>query len=68
MAQPGKEFYTPAELAALLAVSRKTVDRMVRRGALPCHRFGRARRFRRRDIEAFLARCRTLRGEACPAR
>ena len=54
-----KEFYTAAELARLLAVSRKTVDRLVSRGALPSYRFGRARRFRRDDLERFLQQCRT---------
>ncbi len=54
-----REFYTAAELARLLAVSRKTVDRLVRRGALPVYRFGRARRFRRTDLETFLAASRT---------
>ncbi len=53
-----KAFLTAAELAELLSVSCKTIDRMVRRGALPCYRFGRARRFRREDVEAFLALCR----------
>ena len=53
-----KAFLTAAELAELLAVSRKTIDRMVRRGALPYYRFGRARRFRREDVETFLALCR----------
>ena len=58
MADLGKEFLTAAELAALLSVSRKTVDRLVRRGALACYRIGRARRFRSADIEIFLAKCR----------
>ena len=53
-----KEFLTAAEVAEVLAVSPKTVSRMVKRGALPWHRIGRARRFRRCDLEDFLARCR----------
>lgn len=60
MALPSREFFTAAELATVLRVSRKTVLRMARRGALPCHQFGRAKRFRREDVEVFLARCRTL--------
>ena len=55
-----KEFLTTAELAELLAVSPKTIVRMVRRGALACHRIGRARRFRRVDVERFLAGCRSV--------
>ena len=61
MGELEKEFYTANELAALLAVSRKTIDRIVRRDDLPCYRIGRARRFRRSDIEAFLVRCRSTR-------
>ena len=64
MALPEKEFFTTVELAEILAVAPKTVARMVRRGALPSHRIGRARRFRRGDVEAFLTRCRVVdRGE-----
>ncbi len=61
MGELEKAFYTADELAALLAVSRKTIDRIVRRDALPCYRIGRARRFRRCDVEAFLVRCRSTR-------
>jgi len=54
MALPAQEFFTTAELADVLRVSRKTVLRMARRGALPCHQFGRAKRFRRDEVERFL--------------
>lgn len=54
-----KEFYTTRELARLLKVAEMTIYRMVRRGELPCHNIGRAKRFRRGDVEAFLKRCRT---------
>ena len=57
-----KEFYTAGELAKILAVSRKTISRMVRGDLLPSHQIGRSRRFRRDDVEAFLARCRV---QAC---
>ena len=60
MALPAREFFTAAELAAVLRVSRKTVLRMARRGALPCHQFGRAKRFRREDVERFLVGVRTI--------
>jgi len=59
VAQLQNGFYTVKELAALLQVTEKTIYRMVRRGELPCHNIGRAKRFRRRDVEAFLERCRT---------
>ena len=64
MALPTQEFLTAAELAAVLRVSRKTVLRMARRGALPCHQFGRAKRFRREDVERFLAGVRVIGSEA----
>jgi len=67
MALPTQEFFTAAELAAVLRVSRKTVLRMARRGALPCHQFGRAKRFRRQDVEYFFSRARTLDSNADPS-
>jgi len=60
MALPTQEFFTTAEVAAFLRVSRKTVLRMARRGALPCHEFGRAKRFRREEIERFLSAARVV--------
>lgn len=63
MALPIQEFFTADELAAILRVSRKTVLRMARRGALACHQFGRTRRFRRQDVEAFLQRSRIAIGD-----
>jgi excisionase family DNA binding protein len=63
MALPTQEFFTADELAAILRVSRKTVLRMARRGALACHQFGRTRRFRRQDVEAFLETSRIVVGD-----
>ncbi|HEY3416125.1 MAG TPA: helix-turn-helix domain-containing protein [Armatimonadota bacterium] len=60
MAEQAKEFYTIKELAALLAVTEQTVYRLMRRGELPYYKFGRATRFRRSDVEAYIARCRFL--------
>ncbi len=60
MALPNQEFFTAAELATILRVSRKTVLRMAHRGALPCHRLGRLKRFRRNDIERFLSSVRAI--------
>lgn len=56
-----REFYTTAELADLLRVSRKTIVRIVARGQLAYHDIGRARRFRREDVEQFLTDCRACR-------
>jgi excisionase family DNA binding protein len=53
------EFYTVSQLARMLQVTEMTIYRMVRRGDLPCHSIGRAKRFRHSDIEAFLHNCRT---------
>jgi excisionase family DNA binding protein len=58
MNQTTPEFYTVKQLAELLQVTDMTIYRMVRRGELPCHSIGRAKRFRRTDVEAFLQRCR----------
>ena len=64
MALPSQEFFTASELAAVLRVSRKTVLRMAHRRVLPCHQFGRAKRFRREDVEGFLARVRVTTRDA----
>lgn len=53
------EFYTVGQLAKMLQVTEMTIYRMVRRGELPCHSIGRAKRFRHSDIEAFLRGCRS---------
>jgi excisionase family DNA binding protein len=54
-----KEFYTVKELAKLLSVNPMTIYRMVDRGELPVHFVGgRAKRFRRADIEAYLKKIR----------
>jgi excisionase family DNA binding protein len=55
MALPNQEFFTAAELSAVLRVSTKTILRMANRGALPCYQLGRARRFRREEVEKFLS-------------
>lgn len=60
MTETTKEFYTVRELAELLDINMQTVYRLVRRGELPCHSIGRAKRFSRADVEAFLQKCRTL--------
>jgi excisionase family DNA binding protein len=42
------------EVARLLKVSVSTVERMTRRGELPSVKFGRSRRYFRRDVMAYL--------------
>jgi excisionase family DNA binding protein len=53
-----QEFYTVKELAALLGMNPRTIQRLAQRGDLKAHRFGGGKRpalrFRRDDIEAFL--------------
>jgi excisionase family DNA binding protein len=53
-----REFYTVAQLADLLQVTEMTIYRMVNRAELTCHSIGRVKRFRHRDVEEFLDRCR----------
>ena len=60
MALLTQEFFTAAELVAVQRVSHETMLRMVRRGALPCHQFGRVKRFRREEVECFLAAIRVI--------
>lgn len=47
-------FLLPQEVAALLRLPKNTVYEHARTGLLPCVRIGRAMRFRRSDIEAWL--------------
>ena len=54
MAELPQEFYTVKELAKLLRVTEMTIYRLVKRGELAAYHIGRAMRFRRGDIEAFL--------------
>lgn len=54
MAQATKRFYTPSELAKMMAVHKATIYRMVDRGELPAIRFGKSIRFDADEIETFL--------------
>lgn len=49
-----QEFYSAKELADRLGVTETTIYRMVRAGKLACYHIGRAKRFHRDDIIAFL--------------
>lgn len=63
------EFYTVRQLAKLLQLTEVTIYRMVGRGELPCYSIGRVKRFRHRDVEEFLERCRIpSRSERAPRR
>ena len=61
MAELPQEFYTVKELAKLLRVTEMTVYRLVKRAELAAYHIGRAMRFRRDDIEAFLEKHRSNR-------
>lgn len=59
--QGPREFYTVSQLADLLQLNEMTIYRMVKRGELPCYEIGRAKRFKRSDVDEFLERCRPKR-------
>lgn len=58
MSETRKEFYTIKELAELLGVSVRTLERVLKRGELPYYVIGRSKRFRHADVEAYLAKVR----------
>ncbi len=47
-------YLTKDEVAALLGVSRRTVDNFMRRGWLVYHKIGRTVRFRKHDVDQHL--------------
>jgi excisionase family DNA binding protein len=47
-------YLTKQEVAALLGVSRRTVDNFMRRGWLVYHKIGRTVRFRKHDVDQHL--------------
>jgi excisionase family DNA binding protein len=51
-----EEYFTTTELAKLLKITQRTVYRLMERGDLPYYEIGRAKRFRKSDIEAYLER------------
>ena len=50
---PVGALYTPAEVAALLKVTPRTVQAWIRAGRLPARRYGRLYRVRAADLEQF---------------
>lgn len=59
-----KEFFTVKDLAEWLQVNEQTIYRLERRGDLLSYSIGRAKRFRREDVEAFLQRVRGSGGQS----
>ena len=49
-----QEFYTREELAHLLKLTTRTIDRLVGAGGLTAYKIGGSTRFRREDIERYL--------------
>jgi excisionase family DNA binding protein len=62
LSYPEPEWFTVAEVAERMRVSRMTVYRLVEAGELPAARIGRSVRINGDDVESF------LRGAAFPAR
>jgi excisionase family DNA binding protein len=52
-APPVGALYTPAEVAALLKVTPRTVQAWIRAGRLPARRYGRLYRVRAEDLARF---------------
>jgi len=50
------KYFTPAEVAMRLGVTRETVYSLISRGQLDAYRFGRARRITERQINECLQR------------
>ncbi|MCA9449253.1 MAG: helix-turn-helix domain-containing protein [Candidatus Omnitrophica bacterium] len=60
MAPLEREFYNRKELANLLGVTPLTIYRIAQRGELDYHMVGNSMRFRREDIEKYLASRRNI--------
>jgi len=52
----GTQLQTVEEVLAALAISRRTLYRLVRAGEIPALKIGRATRFRREDVEVYICR------------
>ncbi len=52
--QPVQRMLTKDDTATYLAVSKRTLDRLVKAGELPAYRIGGHRRFRIEDIDSFI--------------
>lgn len=49
------KFYSVAEVATILSVSRRTVSRFIDAGELPARKIGKAWRISNADLEAFIS-------------
>ncbi len=54
------EFITVDELSEFLRVNKMTVHRLIERGELAYYRIGKLIRFRRSDVDEFLAKARKV--------
>ena len=54
-APPPSDWLTADQLARELGYDRRTIPALVRRRGLPCHRVGRKLRFRRSEVDAWIA-------------
>lgn len=59
MANTEAKFYSINDLAGLFGCSTKTVRRMIERGDLQHHRFGRSIRVSQADLDRYIQNCRT---------
>lgn len=50
----GLRLLTAQDAAAMLQVHEATVYRMMQQGEIPCVKFGRSRRIRPQDLDAFI--------------
>ena len=55
-----QEFYSLKEVAEILNLAEITVRRMVKRGSIKAHTFGRVYRISREDLDEFIRACREL--------
>ena len=55
MTEDNQEFYTSKELAAYFRVTERTIFRMMERDELPYYTIGGSTRFRKSEIETYLA-------------
>lgn len=53
-----EELISPKELSKMLKVSKPWPYIMIKRGVIPHYKLGKTIRFKQRDIEAYLERCR----------
>jgi putative molybdopterin biosynthesis protein len=55
-----KDFYTTQELADLWELKPVTIYRLVERGELPAYTIGKSKRYKKSDVDAYLASRRSV--------